>query len=286
MNVPNYDLHSLKPLNSQQYDRAKQQALERIQQRSGDKPTRAQFQRELGPLWTILDLLALVIFIAALAISSLHILEYAGAAATEAYASGTGGVDATLYSSVHKLGFILLAEAAMLLFFVMYRMHSGFEKWLSAGLAILAVAFVVTANLSSGLNVFLAALAPAFTIGIGFRLEALIAASLERRADVTERYTAALESWETATKDAEKHPDFPAVFAREIWDYLTKLKANAEFIDAPPDMKREAVQREMRRDTWAYEMNDKAVSHAMLAPVLERPAGPLVEAATNGNGRH
>lgn len=53
------DLSNLKSLTTDQYDRARNKALNRVQQRIGDKPTRASFQREMGSLFTSLDALAL-----------------------------------------------------------------------------------------------------------------------------------------------------------------------------------------------------------------------------------
>lgn len=245
-----YELTDLKPLTAAQYDQCKARSLQRIEKRAGDKPKRATFYRELGPLWTVLDLLALVIFLAALAISSVHILVYAGGAAMNAYTAGND-INLQAYVAIHKVGFIALAESAMLLFFVGFRMRRGLERWLSLALAVVATSFVVTANLASGLTLFLAALAPAFTVGIGFRLEALIAETLRRRADVDARYLVAMANYEAASKDAAEHPDYAPALAREIWDKLVLLKANQAYADAPPAFKRAAVLRELERDMWA-----------------------------------
>jgi len=298
----NYDIAELKELTTAQLDAAREAALKRVQARIGEKPARKDYRREYGPLWTALDLLALVIFAAALAVSSVHILAYSGHEAAASFDRVQQqpmlglSLGEDFYGLVHQLGFILLAEAAMLLFFVLYRTRAGFERWLSLALAIAAMAFVVVANLASGLNLFLALLAPAFTIGIGFRLESLIAENLRRNREIDARYRAALEVWEAASQDATKHPDYRPLLAQEIWQKLTALKANAAFVEAPAAFKRAAVQRELAKESWALELDAPAASrtngHAAaqrgLRPVegIEakglREAGPLAPT----NGRH
>ncbi|HSS97892.1 MAG TPA: hypothetical protein VLK33_12720 [Terriglobales bacterium] len=80
-------INDLKPLTLEQYDQCRARALERVSKRIGDKPTREQFQRELGALWTILDIIALVVFLPALAISSIHIIAHMGNLAEASYAA-------------------------------------------------------------------------------------------------------------------------------------------------------------------------------------------------------
>lgn len=307
----NLELADLKELTTSQLDMARTAALARVAGRIGDKPVRKSYRREYGPLWTALDLLALVIFAAALAISSVHILAYSGHEAAASFDRVQQQpmlglpLDAALYGLVHQLGFILLAEAAMLLFFVLYRTRHGFERWLSLALAVAAMAFVVVANLASGLNVFLALLAPAFTIGIGFRLEALIAENLRRNREIDQRYRAALDVWETASQDATRHPDYRPLLAQEIWQKLAGLKANAPFVDAPAGFKRAAVHRELAKESWALDLDLPAGLGAPLAarsnghsaPVEAVEAVPFVTATiysapngkpngASGNGAH
>lgn len=300
------ELTGLKELTGQQYDAAKARAVERVQTLIGDKPTRRQFKREYAPLWTVLDALAGAIFLAALAISSIHILAYSGHEATNSFATVSQQallgiqINPGLYGVVHQVGFILLAEAAMLLFFVLFRTRRGSERWLSLALALMAMTFVIVANLSSGLNAFLAVLAPAFTIGVGFRLEALVAESLRRNAEIDKRYTDALLTWERAQEDITTHPEYTRLLYSEIWDKLTSLKANAEYRDAPKPFRLAAVQRELQRENWAADV--EAVSTAT-TPYTQSftlgqgnenghqevaPAAPLAGTVTsqNGNGHH
>lgn len=296
-----YELTELKELTGQQYDACKTRALERVQVAIGEKPSRKHYAREFGPLVTSLDLLAGVIFVAALAVSSLHILAYSGHQATASYATSSGqaiagiSVDPHTYGIIHQIGFILLAEAAMLLFFVLFRTRQRLEKWTALLLALLAMTFVVVANLSSGLNVFLSILAPAFTVGIGFRLEAITVENLRRNADIDRRYIEALTTWERAQDDVTTHPEYTRLLYSELWDKLVSLKANAEFRDAPARFKIAAVQRELARDAWvngieaALPFNLSEISDKIPGDSTGGPQGaayPVPLSARNGNGHH
>lgn len=293
------NLDDLKELTGQQYDQCKARAIERVQQRIGAKPTRKQYSREYAPLFGILDVLAGLIFIAALAVSSLHILAYSGKEATTSYTTAatalTAGitVDQHTYSVIHQIGFILLAEAAMLLFFVLFQTRRGLERWSSLTLALLAMVFVIVANLSSGLNAFLAILAPLFTIGVGFRLESLVAEGLRRNADIDRRYNEALTIWERAQDDITTHPDYRPLLVAEIWSKLISLKANASFADAPAAFRHAAVRREMEREAWAYSI-DTNTSHYMqtlpastpMKEVAQDNPLPMITTYSVPNGKH
>lgn len=294
------ELQKLKPLTADQYDACKARAVERVKARIGAKPTRKQYSREYAPLLGILDVLAAVIFIAALAVSSLHILAYSGHEATLSYTTTntqqiTGIViDQHTYGVIHQIGFILLAEAAMLLFAVLFQTRRGLERGVSGVLAVLAMVFVIVANLSSGLTPFLAILAPLFTIGIGFRLEAIVAESLRRNAEVDRRYNEALTTWERVQDDITAHPDYKPLLVSEIWQKLVSLKANAAFVDAPAALRHAAVRREMEREAWAYEPIENVQRHASVSiPATQNghakvaPDGPLALVVhSNGNGAH
>lgn len=293
-----YDLNALKELTGQQYDQCKERAAERVKARIGAKPTRKQYSREYAPLLGILDVLAAVIFIAALAVSSLHILSYSGHEATNSYKATSDQqitgitVDQHLYGVIHQIGFILLAEAAMLLFAVMFQTRRGWERWVSGALALLAMVFVIVANLSSGLTPFLAILAPLFTIGIGFRLEGIVAESLRRNAEVDRRYTEALTVWERAQDDITTHPDYRPLLVSEVWSKLVSLKSNSAYADAPAAFKHAAVRREMEREAWAYSMDTNTPHTQSLQPipaqkeVVEVDPLPVMTTSPNGNGKH
>lgn len=293
-----YEIENLPTLSAAQYDAAKARAADRVQKSLGDRPTRKAFKREYAPLITSLDWLAVIIFIAAFCISSIHILAYSGHEAAASYQAVTGvdllgvNVDSHTYGVIHQIGFILLAESAMLLFFVLFRTRSGFERWLAFTLALLAMVFVIVANLASGLNLFLAVLAPSFTIGVGFRLETLAAENLRRNQEIDSRYLEALTVWEAAQEDVTRHPDYTPALARELWDKLTSLKAGQPFADAPNSFKVQAVQRELARDSWAYGMDSQPVMTIGLSKSnghrsdTENPTQAPALVTANGNGAH
>lgn len=254
-----YQLDKLKPLNSDQYDAARRKALERVQQRIGDKPKRSDFQRELGSIFTPLDMLALGVFVPAFIVSSIHILQHMGALANASYATISTYSNGTVigrdfYIAAHQWSTIPLAESSMLLFLVMFAMtpRGNWRKWVFLVLACVATAFVIAANAGAGMGLE-SLLPPIFTIGVGLHLEGLIVRLLERREEVNSRYLAALTTWEEASKDATKHPDYMAILKQEVWARLMALSSNKQFADAPVAFKHAAVRREMERDTWAYD---------------------------------
>ena len=257
-------LSTLKPLTTDQYDQARAKAIERVKARIGTRPTRDQFKRELGALWSALDVLALIVFVAALLVSSAHIITHMGMLASLSYNSAieTGIVlPISDYTIIHQIGMILLAEASMLLFMVMHGMRArereGRAWWsrhfsLPLLLALIAATFVFVANWQSGIGLLEALMPPVFTVGIGLHLERLIVAGLHRREEITRRYLEALHIYEHATEDPTKHPEFLPVLRQEIWARLVSLPTNKEFRDAPPSVKHAAVRRELERDHWAY----------------------------------
>lgn len=253
-------LRDLKPLTNSQYDDCKKRALKRTNDSIGEKPTRAQFQRELGSLWTVLDIIAGLVFFPALLISSVHIISHMGSLAMTAYGNLKQGQVGTVISqadfvNIHQVMAIPLAEGSMILFLVMFGLtRRGWRRWVYFTLSVIASVFILVANLSSGLAWFEALLAPAFTIGIGLKLEHLIAQSLARRRDVDEKYIAAVAVYESATHDAATHPNYKPFLKQEIVQALiAKSKANVWLADADSPFKAAAVAREMARDSWAFD---------------------------------
>lgn len=258
-------LQNLKPLSIDQYEQARARAVDRVKARIGERPTREQFKRELGSLWTVLDGLALIVFVAALAVSSAHIITHMGILAGQSYQESTSAgivLSRGDYTIIHQLAMILLAEASMLLFMVMHGMNAparaGRSPWLRPlslplVLALIAATFVFVANWQSGIGLLESIMPPVFTVGIGLHLERLIVAGMSRRDEVDQRYLAALAVYEHATDDPTKHPDFMPMMRQEIWQKLVSLQANRDWRDAPTPIKHAAVRREMERDSWAHE---------------------------------
>jgi len=269
-----FTLDRLKPLTSDQYDQCRAKALDRVQNRIGSRPRRADFVRELGSIVTILDWLALLVFGSALTVSSIHIINHMGQLARASYNTftqvGAGTViGADFYTAAHQWAVIPLAEGSMILFLVMFGMSGRtWRKWVYLFLAATAVVFVIVANWQSNIGILESLLAPIFTVGIGLKLENLIVLSLKRRDEVSERYLKALAIYEAASKDATKHPEYIPLMKQEIWQKLTSLPSNREFRDAPAGFRHAAVSREMERDSWAY-------ATFAPAPVTALPAASL-----------
>ncbi len=273
-------IEGLKPLTSAQYDDARERALERVAKRIGDKPTRKKFQRELAPLWTVLDIIALVVFIPALLVSSVHIITHMGALANESYQIGVGAgtiISRDAYVAIHQWFMIPLAEGSMILFMVLFGLNRhGWRRWVYLALAIVALVFVTVANWQSGIGALESILAPIFTIGIGLKLEHLIIQMLKRRSEVDSNYLNAVGIWEAATHDATSHPDYMPMFRQEVWAALAKK--NKEFVDASRGFKYMAIDREMARDRWAYEpaLPIEDYQPEVIQPVEEVKPQPVV----------
>jgi hypothetical protein len=260
------NLSGLKPLTTPQYDQCKASALERIRAHIGEQPSRKQFERELGPLWSVLDILAVVIFVAALLISSLHIMDYVGQAV---------GEENTL---INQVGYIFLAEASLILFMTLHGLtakrrqrRTWYLRHVSIHLLLAATAavFIFVANLESGVGILLSLMPPLFTTGISFNLERLIVQSIQRRSEVNERYMAATTDYEAGSKDPESHSRFEQYFMQALWDRLISLKANRDFSDAPAAFKVAACRREMQREQWINAAPDENLE----LPKPDKPEG-------------
>lgn len=250
----NYNqIDHIKSLSNASYEQVKSVALKRTKNSLGTRPDRNTFKRQQAPLFSILEVLALIVWIAALGISSVHIWKYAGAQANISFAKQAQvlgfSVDGSLYGYIHQFGFFLMAELAMLLFFILFRTKSGFTKWTSLVLTILTAAFVITANLESGLTVFLSLLVPAITIGVGLRADELIVESIRRNKEIDERYHTALTEYELIEKEPEKSSIYRQHLGNEIIQKLASLKVNdGKMNELTPDEKRLLVLRELERE--------------------------------------
>lgn len=249
-----YSLADLKPLTGAARDDARARAIRRVMKLAGPRPTRQRFAVEYGRLFGVLDWLAAFVFVSALVISSLNILSHMGRLASTAYVASPAGITIPRGAAVVlvQVFSIPLAEFSMVAFLVMFGLARGWRRWVYLALALLATAFLLVANIRSGIGTFEAALPALFTIGTGLRLEYLLAEQLKRRDDIDARYRAALADWTQATTAPEEHAAFLQLYAEELWQKLISYKANEAFIDAPADFKRAAVQRELDAMRWAH----------------------------------
>ncbi len=262
-------LEHIKGLSTAQYDRCKGTAEQRIRERAGDKPRRRDFVRELEPLWGILDIAALLVLLSAWLVSSAHILTHVGQASFNSYQSVNGGSfagwlwDSQWYGYAHQIGYIILAESAMILFMTMFaalqrRADEGqaafyARKLIPLGLALGSALFVVVANWQSGVGELESILPPAVTIGLGFWLEGKLAAQLERQKAITARYLEAVERYELAQMEVENHPDYLPYLRQEVAQKLMSLTPQKNYPDVPIPVLKAAVARELYRDEWAFQ---------------------------------
>lgn len=256
------NLNDLKALSPEQYEKCKLSTLKRVQARIGDKPQRDDFRRQYGRVWELMDLPLLLVFLAAFLVSSLHIADHMSASAATSFETLESGAGLRLnlhdFVTAHQIAYVLLAEFAMLSFFTAWQIRSKsmntWLKWLHPLLimALTAALFVLLVNISSGVGLLEGIMPPLFTIGIGFRLEAIASEFLDRRREIDDKYSKALLHWEDLQDDPTGHTDYLPILRAELWHYLTvKLSSNRAFADAPRLFRWQAVEREIQREHWA-----------------------------------
>lgn len=276
------DLSVLKPLSASQYDTVKANALKRVQKRIGDKPTRRQFKREYAPLFGVLDVFALVVFLSALAISSVHILAHVQAQSVlnqhepiQIIGIIISAHDATV---IQQIGMVILAEFAMLLFMTVWSIERKKPQATIADkiqthsmllLAFTSMTFVMIANVNTGIGLLESVIPPMFTIGIGLRLEHIIVEMINRRDEIDAKYLQAMTTYETAIDDPTQHPDYQSILKRGIWDKLISLRDNASYADAPTSFKVSATYRELERDNWTKQADYVTAKHAIQEPQID-----------------
>jgi len=274
-------LTKVRGLTNREYDMCRDEAIERLKAKAGAKPQRKDFQRNYEPLFSVLDIFALLVGLSAWAVSSAHILIHTGQMAYASYQtvnqSAYAGTlwDATFYGNLHQVGFIVLAETSMLLFAVMwsatkprrrpdqhllaYMLQSvlSIPFWL----AVMTAVFVVVANVQSGVGALESILPPAVTIGLGIYAEGKLAELLRRRQEVTARYLKELANWEAAQRNIEHHPDFLPFFRQALAAKIQRKNQD----EMPLIVLRQAVVREMQREIWAYEDDSHIVEQVQEA---------------------
>jgi hypothetical protein len=319
---PAATLNDVQPLTVAQYETCKDRAGAVLRQHAGRKPHRADYEADRAPLWSLWDVPAVVIMAAALLLSTAHVMTHMGKLAAETYpaASGIAGDvwDLATYGRVHQYAAIALAEAAVLLFVMLFknvslpRRGSGFRDYAGPvtlgatflALAVMAALFVFNANLQSGTGLIESLLPPALTLGLGLYLEGKLAASLAQRDTVTMQYREALAVWTEAQRDITTHPDYRATLRKVLAEALGQLPHNQR-LTMPYDVLALAVARELyREDIW--QRSDRAdmtaiarltrdgaanftpgATTAPSAPSPRPEAQPLPLAlGSNGNGRH
>lgn len=285
-------LHHIKPLNNNQYDSCRAEAVQRVQGKVGERPERKRFERELEPLWQPLDVIALIVGLSAWLVSSVHILTHAGRMAAQSFSETVASVNLAgfhvseaTYGHVHQLGLIILAESAMILFMVMHssrlkppqrRNESDIAYAARTGLsiplllALMAAGFTLYANMQSGVGILESLLPPAVTIGLGMYFERIIAEMIKRRKDVTTRYLEAMRIWEAAQRDIESHPDFLPFFRQALAQKLMSLKPQKDYPHVPIAVIKQSVAREMYRDQWAFEDDSRVIEQ--VRGIMSAPA--------------
>lgn len=239
---------SMKGLTFNEFNKTLRATKSELTQRLGERPHRRDFMRDQEPLFDVLDVFAVIVFVAAWIASSLHIIKEIGQAAFSSYGTPAAGMPQGIlgsagdYVTLHQFAFVLLAEFSMLLFGVMwasrrtslrqgenmfsYALRSALSipLWLFVGSAL----FVVNMNIASGLETLPSVLAPAVTIGLAIYMEEKLGALLRRRQEITRRYTSAVTNWDVAQDDIQAHEEFIPVLSQALDDVLRRKNSKIE----------------------------------------------------------
>lgn len=270
---PQQLLDQVPQLPGTEMERLKENAKQYVIKSLGKRPTTRSVQRSLGPLLGPEDYLAIVVFFANFIISAIHIMSLIGQVAYSLLDDGEKyGIvipDGT-FIVVHQVGFVLLAEFAMILFMVRWRLgiRRRIESWrrenssevfsfpfservrwffsIDLALALLAVGFTLYANLSSQLPLLESVMPPLFTIGIGIHLEHLFVEMLHRQKVIRSALIEAEGKWIHETTHATELPLYRRVLAKQIWDWHTR-RVNW-LANQPPNNKWALVQRDLAAD--------------------------------------
>jgi hypothetical protein len=232
---------TLRGLSTAQYDMAVVQADNRLRKRINGrvlkKPERKDFGREWGSVFNWMDLFLALIFVSAFIISSIHIIQTTGRIVHDSPVHEYSGIYISKDDSAiaHQIFSILMADAAMIFFFVMFALQVKKIKSrkdfgnitmgvMSLAAALFAASFVLYSNVESGLGL-LGVLPPFFTITGGFRIENIITELIYRKNEIDRLYLEAMLAYEEneritneALKDITTHPEYRTVLMQAVWD--------------------------------------------------------------------
>lgn len=269
------------PLTSEQYDKVKAQVEARALKELGAEPTRKSVRYDMGPLFNPEDYFAIIVFCAAFVVSAIHIATLMGgivAGLVTAPVQGGIYIAQSVIIQAHQIAFILLAETAMILFMVRWRLgvrelmeslkkaqgtdmpklrpRDHLRRFLSVDLclALLAVGFTLYANLESRLPFLESVMPPLFTIGIGIHLEHVFVELLHRQKTLGSLLVQRQSEWREAVERVRTSKEYRRLLTRLLWEALLQVNPSARGMAFTDKEKWALVQREISRETWYERM--------------------------------
>lgn len=300
-------MNGTKKLTNEQYDRATENAKERVYKRLGDEPELSQYYQSTTRVWSWEDIPMMILFAVAFLLSGVHIFDAVGEIASNVYAQSTEQVgwflQRTTFVRLHQLGFTIAAEFSLIAFMVLLglkkrrtrivddveQVHDELgdvRRNIFRALAFVSVVFAVYANVASGLPLLLALMIPAITVGIGLYLESKIVDVEKSRRIASSKYREALTVYRNALENVETYPDYTEILYNEILQSLLRLSVNKKWAeqfegDIPPELKYQLVMREVQgRKNWLELATGNPVeaSTPSVAVVETEPAQNALEA--------
>lgn len=245
------------------------------------RPRRRDFVRESSSIWDLSDLFALLAFLAALLISSTHIVDHMARQTGGIVAPGAGLVlSSDLVVGIHQIAFIVLAESSVILFMVLggaVRVPSSgarggavVQRVIFYALAVMSSVFVLVANVQSGIGILESVMPPAVTLGLGAYFERKLQITWARRRDVDQRYRLALDQYMASGVDVREHARYWPILRQLLAD---RINAKNSGLTIPLAVLQQAVARELLRDQM-WERSDRGVLADVYRMVQDGTATP------------
>lgn len=254
------------------FDQIKEAVRKLVLAKIGPEPTRESVRKDMGPLLQPEDYLAVVVFVAAFVVSAIHITSLVGHVAAELAPSASAAngiyISQSLFVVSHQIAFALLAEFAMVLFMVRWRLgtrrreHRLAERYgdgprplgsslgkfwsIDLVLSLLAVGFTLYANLESKLPVIESVMPPLFTIGIGFHLEHVFVELLHRQSRSAEALAKAIAAWQEQVDGVLSSRAYKQTLAKAVWDKYVSFYP--DLVNLEPEAKWAIIQRDLVAD--------------------------------------
>lgn len=131
-------LDKVRELNWAEQEEAKRIAEERlIYDEFGERPTKKSVSKREQPIWTPLSAILSLLLLVSLAVSGSHLWLYNGIIVAEKMGYETPAPNETWWMISHQWGYIIMAEAALILFLIQWglsryynnRYEESLEKW-------------------------------------------------------------------------------------------------------------------------------------------------------------
>jgi hypothetical protein len=302
---------SIEQLNSDRWDKAKQNARLKIAART-PKPTLDQYlaadSKYSATVMRVGGLLLVLVALAAFVISAGRQIA-AFDTITAPLAVGYSTRISAAYVDLVLIAALGLSEFGVIVFGAGAKViaKTNIEKTILRLFQVLSILIAISGNLTVwALNyshntlpvvelfdLLITISAPTLVVGIGVMIERLVSDNVAHRHNAMQAYALALKNWEQSSAAPEKHPDWFEVWGNCILDQLRATKKNRDEIDRliadDPTVRQELVYREYKRYEWKFmpvatparPMSEGEMLNKLYEPVLQSTNGHFTPREVN-----